>query len=75
LIGLDSNGAVPHHPDFAAVAAGPSADTAVVDGAILLSRTVIRLAGLPDPHTFLGGGPDLENNASLIRVATAEAAP
>ncbi|WP_405432458.1 M20 family metallopeptidase [Micromonospora sp. NBC_00617] len=54
LIGLDARGAVPHHPDFTAVAAGPSADSAVLDGALALSGTVIRLAALPDPYAFLG---------------------
>jgi hypothetical protein len=37
-----------HQPDFAAAAIGPSADKAVIDGAIMLARTVVRLAESPD---------------------------
>jgi amidohydrolase len=47
VIGIDGNGAAIHHPGFAAAAIGPSADEAVVDGAIMLARTVVRLAQAP----------------------------
>lgn len=47
VIGIDSDGAVIHQPGFAAAAAKPSADRAVVDGAIMLARTVVRLAETP----------------------------
>jgi hypothetical protein len=33
-----------HQRAFAAAAAGPSADRAVVDGAVMLARTVVQLA-------------------------------
>ena len=36
-----------HQPAFAAAAAGPSGDKAVVDGAIMLARTVVSLAETP----------------------------
>lgn len=44
VVGIDAGGASIHQPDFAAAAAGPSADTAVIDGAIMLARTVVALA-------------------------------
>jgi amidohydrolase len=44
VIGIESNGAVIHQLGFAVAAAGPSADRAVVDGAIMLARTVVALA-------------------------------
>ncbi len=44
LIGLDSGGAVIHEPAFAEVAAGPSADRAVVEGAIAMAWTAIDAA-------------------------------
>jgi metal-dependent amidase/aminoacylase/carboxypeptidase family protein len=44
LIGLESNGAVNHQPAFAAACATPSADRAVVDGAIALALTGIDVA-------------------------------
>jgi len=44
IVGIDAGGASVHQPGFAAAAAGPSADTAVVEGAIMLARTVVRLA-------------------------------
>ncbi len=37
-----------HQRAFAAAAAGPSADRAVVEGAIMLARTVVHLAASPD---------------------------
>jgi hypothetical protein len=36
-----------HQPAFAAAAAGPSADKAVVEGAVMLARTVVSLAETP----------------------------
>lgn len=47
VIGIDAGEASIHHPDFAAAAVRPGADAAVVDGAIMLARTVIRLAESP----------------------------
>ncbi|WP_396898552.1 M20 family metallopeptidase [Mycolicibacterium sp.] len=47
VIGIDSGGASIHQPAFAAAAAGPSADRAVVEGAIMLARTVVQLAETP----------------------------
>lgn len=47
VIGIDSGGAAIHQPAFTAAAAGPSADKAVVEGAIMLARTVVRLAETP----------------------------
>ncbi|KZS52885.1 peptidase M20 [Mycobacterium kansasii] len=48
VIGVEAGGATVHQRAFAAAAAGPSADRAVVDGAIMLARTVVRLAETPD---------------------------
>lgn len=47
IVGIDAGGASVHQPAFAAAAAGPSADTAVVEGAVMLARTVVRLAETP----------------------------
>ncbi|MGV0602399.1 amidohydrolase, partial [Mycolicibacterium pulveris] len=47
IVGIDADGASVHQPEFAAAAAGPSADRAVVEGAIMLARTVVRLAETP----------------------------
>ena len=47
IVGIDANGASVHQPAFAAAAAGPSADKAVVEGAIMLARTVVSLAETP----------------------------
>src|ERR1700743_2189364 len=47
MVAVDAGGASLHQPDFTAAAAGPSADKAVIDGAIMLARTVIRLAESP----------------------------
>jgi amidohydrolase len=44
IVGIDAGGASVHQPQFAAAAAGPSADKAVVQGAIMLARTVVQLA-------------------------------
>jgi amidohydrolase len=47
VIGVDAGGATVHQRAFADAAAGPSADRAVVDGAIMLARTVVHLAQTP----------------------------
>jgi amidohydrolase len=44
IVGVDAGGASVHQPAFAAAAAGPGGDLAVVDGAIMLARTVVGLA-------------------------------
>jgi metal-dependent amidase/aminoacylase/carboxypeptidase family protein len=48
IVGIDTGGASLHQPEFVAAAIGPSADAAVVDGAIMLARTVVRLAESAD---------------------------
>jgi amidohydrolase len=48
IIGVDAGGATVHQRAFAAAAAGPSADRAVVEGAIMLARTIVHLAETPD---------------------------
>jgi amidohydrolase len=47
VIGVDAGGATVHQRAFAAAAAGPSADRAVVEGAIMLARTIVHLAQTP----------------------------
>jgi amidohydrolase len=47
IVGIDANGASVHQPGFAEAAAGASADAAVVEGAIMLARTVVSLAETP----------------------------
>jgi hypothetical protein len=47
IVGIDAGGASVHQPAFAAAAAGPSADDAVIEGAVMLARTVVRLAENP----------------------------
>jgi metal-dependent amidase/aminoacylase/carboxypeptidase family protein len=44
VVGVDAGGASIHQPEFTTAAAGPSADKAVVEGAIMLARTVVALA-------------------------------
>ena len=44
VIGVDAGGATVHQRAFAEAAAGPSADRAVVEGAVMLARTVVQLA-------------------------------
>lgn len=44
IVGVDAGGASVHQPGFAAAAVSPSGDTAVVEGAIMLARTVVALA-------------------------------
>lgn len=47
IVGVDAGGATVHQPAFAAAAVSPSGDTAVIDGAVLLARTAVRLAETP----------------------------
>jgi amidohydrolase len=47
IVGVDAGGASVHQPGFAAAAASPSGDKAVVEGAIMLARTVVSLAETP----------------------------
>lgn len=47
IVGIDAGGASVHQPAFAEAAASPSADRAVVEGAVMLARTVVRLAQTP----------------------------
>jgi amidohydrolase len=44
IVGIDADGASVHQPAFAAAAAGPGGDAAVVHGSIMLARTVVALA-------------------------------
>ena len=44
IVGIEANGSSVHQPGFTAAAASPSADKAVVEGAIMLARTVVGLA-------------------------------
>jgi len=48
VVGIEANGASIHQPEFTAAAAGPSADKAVTEGAVMLARTVVALAQAPD---------------------------
>lgn len=48
IVAVDADGASLHQPAFTAAAAGASADRAVVEGAIMLARTVVRLAESPE---------------------------
>ncbi|MGB3351715.1 MAG: M20 family metallopeptidase [Mycobacterium sp.] len=47
IVGIDAGGASIHQPAFAAAAVSTSADTAVVEGSIMLARTVVALAADP----------------------------
>jgi amidohydrolase len=44
LVAVEAGGASLHQPAFTAAAIGPSADRAVLEGAIMLARSVVRLA-------------------------------
>jgi amidohydrolase len=44
LVGLDARGAVNHQPEFAAACVGPSADLALLDGAVAMAWTAIDAA-------------------------------
>ncbi|MGA9873733.1 MAG: M20 family metallopeptidase [Rhodococcus sp. (in: high G+C Gram-positive bacteria)] len=56
VIGLDSSGSVTHQPEFAAACITESADRAVIDGAKLLARTVVRAAQDVDVRARLLSG-------------------
>lgn len=47
VVGVDAEGASVHQPGFATAAASPSGDKAVLEGAIMLARTVVALAETP----------------------------
>src|SRR5215212_8872206 len=47
VVGVDADGASVHQPGFAAAAASPSGDKAVIEGAVMLARTVVALAETP----------------------------
>jgi amidohydrolase len=47
MLGIDSDGAVNHQPEFTAACIRPSADRAVLDGASAMARTVIAVAEDP----------------------------
>jgi amidohydrolase len=55
LVGIEANGASNHQPAFAAACAGPSADRAVVDGAVLLAWTALDAADEAELRARLGG--------------------
>src|SRR5579875_685987 len=44
LLGIDARGAVNHQPEFAAACVGPSAESALVDGALALAWTAVDAA-------------------------------
>jgi len=44
MLGIDAGGAVNHQPEFTAAAVRPSADRAVLDGALAMARTTIAAA-------------------------------
>lgn len=52
-IGVESEGAMPHQPEFAAYCAQPTGDRAVLDGALGLAWTAIDLATLPEQRERL----------------------
>lgn len=56
LVGLDSSGAVIHEPGFARAAVGPSAEQALVDGALAMAFTAIDAATDPDLRRHLVDG-------------------
>jgi amidohydrolase len=47
LVGIETNGAVNHQPEFAAACIGPSAEQALMDGAIALALTGVDAATSP----------------------------
>lgn len=59
LIGIDAKGSVNHQPSFAAACATPSADTAVIDGAIALALTGIDVATDAELRKALGAELDV----------------
>ncbi len=57
FIGIETHGAVNHQAEFAAACAEPSADQAVVDGALALALTVVDAATDPAIRGRLEGAP------------------
>jgi metal-dependent amidase/aminoacylase/carboxypeptidase family protein len=55
MIGIEAHGSVNHQPSFAAACATPSADLAIMDGAIALAHTGIDVATDPELRGRLGG--------------------
>ncbi len=53
MLAIEADGAVNHQPEFAAAAARPSADRAVLDGALAMARTVIAVAEDPAARAAL----------------------
>jgi hypothetical protein len=56
LVGIDTSGAVNHQPEFAAACMGPSANKAVLDGAISMAWTAIDAATVPEIREALLSG-------------------
>jgi amidohydrolase len=48
LVGIDAHGAVNHQAEFAAACVGPSAEQAIVDGAVAMAWTAIDAASDPE---------------------------
>ena len=46
VVGIEAHGSSIHQPAFAAAATGPSGDKAVVEGAVMLARTVVGLGAM-----------------------------
>jgi amidohydrolase len=65
IIGIDSKPAVNHQPGFTDAAAGPAADQAVFDGALLLALTAIDAAQLPALRARLTGQAAPESNQAI----------
>ncbi|MEY3072127.1 MAG: hypothetical protein RLZZ353_323 [Actinomycetota bacterium] len=53
MLAIEADGAVNHQPEFTAAAARPSADRAVLDGALAMARTVIAVAEDPAARATL----------------------
>ena len=56
LLGIETKGAVNHQPEFTAACVGPSAEKALLDGAIAMCLTAIDAAELPELRDRLLGG-------------------
>ncbi len=64
VVRVDAGGATVHQRAFAAAAAGPSADRAVVEGAIMLARTVVHLAQTPAERDRVMAARELRGSKS-----------
>ncbi len=51
IVGVGVDGVSVHQPEFAAAAVSAGGDAAVIDGAVLLARTVVALAQTPQQRT------------------------